>query len=377
MQVLRTDAQSPYRALVGVGGIGTGCFFALEGNQTLGRNESRPGELLQVRDYCKLHIIIHYVARLLGTGQADDGFRVLPVGLVGNDAAGRQIVKEMTEAGIDTGLVRNVDGKPTLFSVCFQYPDGSGGNITTSNSAAAALCEADVDAVEPVLISGGRRVIALAAPEVPLPVRRHFLQVATRAGNFRVASFVSAELREARESGMFDLLDLISLNESEASEVVGEPFAPDSVDSFLQGCQDFLGSCHPHLRMVVSAGANGAYALTGELWNYSRAPCVAVASTAGAGDALLGGVIAAIAAGVPLLRPQMSGRCLPGGWLDTALDVAVLLASYKCLSPHTIHPEADLARVIDFAQSLGLTFGPGLQQFFTDMTKTQTPVSRN
>ena len=104
---------------------------------------------------------------------------------------------------------------------------------------------------------------------------------------------------------------------------------------------------------------------------------MAVASTAGAGDALLGGVIAAIAAGVPLLRPQMSGRCLPGGWLDTALDVAVLLASYKCLSPHTIHPEADLARVIDFAQSLGLTFGPGLQQFFTDMTKTQTPVSRN
>lgn len=369
MQVLRIDSRSPYRTLVGVGGIGTGCFFALEGNQTLGRNESRPGQLLQVRDYCKLHIIAHYVARLLGAGQAEGAFRVLPVGLVGDDAAGRQVVKEMAEGGIDASLIRSVDGKPTLFSACFQYPDGSGGNITTSNSAAAALAEADVDAVAPLLTTGGKRVIALAAPEVPLQARRHLLQLATRAGNFRAASFVSAELREACESAMFDLLDLVSLNESEAGEVVGEPFAVDSADSFLHRCQEFLRSSHPNLRMVVSAGANGAYVLTSELWNYCPAPEVAIASTAGAGDALLGGLIAAIAAGVPLLKPRPSGHGVPGSPLETALDLGVLLASYKCLSPHTIHPTANLTTVIEFAQSLGLTFGPGLEQVFTDIDR--------
>lgn len=370
MLVLRIDSRSPYCALVGVGGIGSGCFFVLEDNQTLGRNESRPGKLLDVRDYCKLHIISHYVAKLLGATCRENGFRVLPVGLVGNDAAGLQVTKEMAEVGIDTSLVRAIDGKPTLFSICFQYPDGSGGNITTNNSAASRLCDADVDAVAKVLISGGDRVIALAAPEVPLQVRRHFLELATRAGNFRVASFVSAELREARESGMFDLLDLVSLNESEAAEVVGEPFTLDTADSFLQRCQNFLRSSYSNLRMVVSAGSKGAYGLTCELWNYCPAPSVAVASTAGAGDALLGGIIAAMAAGIPLLKPPVAGHSLASAQLETALELGVLLASYKCLSPHTIHEDASLTTLMDFAKSHDLTFGPGLQQF---VARTRRP----
>ena len=41
-------------------------FFALDGNHTLGREESRSGHFLDRRDYCKLHIVSHYVCRLLG-----------------------------------------------------------------------------------------------------------------------------------------------------------------------------------------------------------------------------------------------------------------------------------------------------------------------
>jgi len=65
-RTLEFNANSPFRQLVGVGGIGTGLFFELEGNHTLGRNESRPARFLSIRDYCKLHIISHYVAVLLG-----------------------------------------------------------------------------------------------------------------------------------------------------------------------------------------------------------------------------------------------------------------------------------------------------------------------
>lgn len=68
MRILKTDGGSSFRALLGVGGIGTGSFFALEGNHTLARNESRPGRLLDIRDYCKLHIVAHYIARFLGAG---------------------------------------------------------------------------------------------------------------------------------------------------------------------------------------------------------------------------------------------------------------------------------------------------------------------
>jgi ribokinase len=56
-----------YDIVVGTGGIGTGIFMALRGEHSLGREESRPAELLDRRDYCKLHIFSHYVQRLLGT----------------------------------------------------------------------------------------------------------------------------------------------------------------------------------------------------------------------------------------------------------------------------------------------------------------------
>src|SRR5215475_904359 len=108
MHILRIDERSPYRQLIGVGGIGSGSFFALEGNDTLGRNESRRGALLDVRDYCKLHIVTHYVAKLLG---AEFGrFPVFPVGKVGDDAAGASICREMKDVGINTRFVKIVGG---------------------------------------------------------------------------------------------------------------------------------------------------------------------------------------------------------------------------------------------------------------------------
>src|SRR4029450_5120153 len=51
-----------FSRVVGVGGIGFGICFELEGNHDLGRSESRPAKLTDARDYCKLHIIMHYLA---------------------------------------------------------------------------------------------------------------------------------------------------------------------------------------------------------------------------------------------------------------------------------------------------------------------------
>ena len=160
MRSLRIDEHSPYQQLVGVGGLGTGMLFALEGDHTLGRNESRAGRLLDVRDYCKLHIVIHYVAKLLGARCSGLPFHVVPVGNVGGDPAGKYVLEQMRDTGIDTSHVRAIPATPTLFSVCFQYPDGTGGNITTSNSAAGALCKSDIDNIAGLLRAGRRRVTA-------------------------------------------------------------------------------------------------------------------------------------------------------------------------------------------------------------------------
>ena len=54
-----------YDYVVGTGGIGSGILFRFSDNITLGRNESRLAELMDVRDFCKLHIILHYVITYL------------------------------------------------------------------------------------------------------------------------------------------------------------------------------------------------------------------------------------------------------------------------------------------------------------------------
>ena len=347
-----------YRRVVGIGGIGSGIFFALDGNRTLGRDESRLGRLLDIRDYCKLHIISHYVAKLLGATPGG-AFRVIPAGKVGDDGPGRQMIGEMAAAGMDTSRVEIVAGAPTLFSVCFQYPDGVGGNLTTSNSAAAQWSSADVDRLEGLF---AEPAVALAAPEVPLETRAHFVKMAGRHGAFRAASFAAAEVAAALELGMFANLELVSLNEGEAAVLAGREFDAADPESFLRACESRLAATYPNLRVAVTAGSLGAFAFCKGAWDFCPAPKVKVASTAGAGDALLAGLIAGVVAGLPFLRPDACLRRETGAVLASALDLGVLLASYTVTSPHTIHPQANRQTLLAFAAEMGLPLGQGIQR---------------
>jgi sugar/nucleoside kinase (ribokinase family) len=351
-------AEPAYDLLVGVGGIGTGMFFALEGDHTLGRNESRPGRLLDVRDYCKLHIIAHYFAMLAGAGKPGRP-RVLPVGFVGNDAAGRQLVDEMRQAGMDVSQVRRATDRPTLLSVCFQYPDGTGGNITTSNSAAGVLAPADVEAVGDELQRAGPRAIALAAPEVPLEARARLLELATQCGAFRAAAFASAELADAQRLEMFEHIDLLAINEDEAAAIAGEAFDAAKPQLMLDAMTRRLRERQPGMRIIVSAGAAGAFAIDGDQQEFCPSLKVEVASTAGAGDALLGGTLAGLCMGLGLTQQRPLRRTLAEAPLATALDLGVLLAALSVTSPHTIAPAAADA-LPTFAARHGLALAPPL-----------------
>jgi len=344
--------------LAGVGGIGTGMFFALEGDETLGRNESRPGRLLDVRDYCKLHIIAHYVSVLLGAEASGSPFRVLPIGKVGNDETGRRLAKEMADAGMDTNFIEAVRDRPTLLSVCFQYPDGSGGNITTSDGASSALSGADIDRAKSVFEANAGHWMALAVPEVPLEARRRLLEVATEYGAFRAAAFTSAEISAAREMGMFAMTDLVSLNEDEGQALTGREFDPAAPEAFLGECQAALARENGGMRIVLSAGRHGAYGFEGGRWEWTPAAQIEVKSTAGAGDALLGGVLAGLAAGWPLVSTGEPRKAITDRALSSALDYAVLLAAFKCTSPHTINFAADVDHLMTFAARLRVRIAP-------------------
>lgn len=339
-RTLPLGQDAPYRRLVGVGGIGSGIFFALEGDHALGRNESRAGRLLDVRDYCKLHIVAHYPAVLLGARPEGRPFHVLPLGMIGEDESGRRLLAEMGAAGMDGRLVQAVPGHPTLLSVCFQYPDGSGGNVTTSNSAAAQLAPADVERARPWL---DRQTIALALPEAPLAARLRLLALATEHGALRVASFATAELAEVGDSGLLAQVDLLALNEDEAAALAGAPFAPE--DAFLERCARAARAVQPALRLVVTAGACGAFACQGSGFKHVPALPLPVASTAGAGDALLGGALAGLATGLPF---------------HEAVQLGSLAAAFKLSSAHTIPPGLSTRALATLARERRVPLGDAL-----------------
>lgn len=307
-----------FKVVVGTGGIGTGRIFLLNGNHTLGREESRSGHFKDARDYCKQHIILHYISTLLA-----DGVGVYPVGCVGQDEYGSQLLKEMVQAGLKTDYVTVMADRATLFSFCFHYPDGTGGNLTTDNSASDAVDSAYVRRVEPLISRHGSAALVVAAPEVPLEARSELLMLGRAHGAFCAASFTSEEIGVAAALGMLELPDLIALNIDEARSVVERLPGPAPRGHVVEEAIQRLRGINPLVMVAITAGRSGSWCSVRDRLVHYPSIDVDVASTAGAGDAFFAGLLAGIAAG-----------CI----LEDAQQLATLVAAVSVTSVHTIHP---------------------------------------
>jgi sugar/nucleoside kinase (ribokinase family) len=171
---------------------------------------------------------------------------------------------------------------------------------------------------------------------------------------------VDAEIAAARDLGMFEMLDLLALNESEAESFTGCHFSLSASGDFVTQCRALTDKVHRRLKIVVTAGKRGALAFSEGQYNFCPAPEVTVASTAGSGDALLGGVLCGLALGVPFLRADAEPPGGNGGSIASAFDLGVLLGSYKVTSPHTIHPSACLDTLRTFAKEKGIELSADL-----------------
>jgi sugar/nucleoside kinase (ribokinase family) len=264
---------------------------------------------------------------------------------------------------MDIERVEIVKDRPTLFSVCFQYPNGEGGNLTTTQSAASELTAEEVTRASPRFAADGVRSMALAAPEVSLEARYRLLELATANQAFRAAALTSSEMVPALRQGFFSLVDLVSINEDEAGALTGRMFDPADPFPFLNACSDMLISCQPSMRIVISAGKHGAFAFSDGLWDHCPAAPATVVGTAGAGDALLGAILSGLAVGMPLICPGSPRKSITERSLGSALDFAVLLASFTITSPHTIHPYANLETLLQFAAEIGVTFSDAVSRY--------------
>ena len=107
-------------------------------------------------------------------------------------------------------------------------------------------------------------------------------------------------------------------------------------------------------RVVVTAGPRGAWGFENGRWAHCPALSVEVVSTAGAGDALLGGILTGLVVGLPFTRWEPRSPAAVEEPLQSALELGTLAAGYKVTSPHTIPPGMDLDALLAFGHRHGV-----------------------
>jgi sugar/nucleoside kinase (ribokinase family) len=152
------------------------------------------------------------------------------------------------------------------------------------------------------------------------------LALGTTHGFLRVASFTTAEILEL--GGKFRDVDLLALNLDEAAAIAALPARAADAEEVVAAALRRLRSGAPEPRLSVTAGPAGSWSWDGATLAHLPALTVSLASTAGAGDAFLAGLLVGLESGLGMAQMQQLGT---------------LVAGLAVTSPHTIHPELDLA----------------------------------
>lgn len=352
-----------YNHIVGTGGIGSGIFFSMKDNHTLGRNESRMASLLPYKDFCKQHITLHYLSVLLGAKTGN--FKTFPIGKVGNDGVGKELVDMMREVGMNTKYVSMCDDGNTLFSVCYQYPDHTGGNITAENSACSKVDATDISRFFDEEKLPAKKEIILAVPEVPLDTRVRLLEYGRQRRSFNIASVLSSEVEEFKSRGGFAMVDLLSINIDEAKSIAGIVEDCCGTESIIDTCIATLVNLNPSISILITDGPRGSYCYHHNYFEFTPVPKVEVRSTAGAGDAFLAGTITGLCCGLPLSKGS-SDRFFSEMPLSSAVELGTLLASLSVTSGDTIHQTANAELLYRFAIENRAGFSEDFQKIFRD-----------
>lgn len=337
-----------FTGVVGTGGIGSGRFFVLNGNHTLGREESRGGHFLEIRDYCKQHIILYYIKKLMGPE-----FSVIPIGKLGDDEQGHLLYDEMTSDGFIMKRIEKVPSAATLFSFCFFYPDGSGGNLTTDNSASSLVNSETIEKAESDIQLQGPGGIVMAAPEVPLEARIRLIELGKKYGAFRAASFTSGEIDYVLKSNIIKSIDLLSMNIDEAEAAAGIKSGKESAENIVSESVRRLNELNGSLKIAITSGKDGSWCWDGESLNNFPAARVNAVSTAGAGDAFLAGLLCGFSLGFDMFAAQ---------------QLATLIAGFSINSPHTINRDINRHSLNHFIGLSGLNVSLSIQNLLSEQS---------
>jgi ribokinase len=215
------------------------------------------------------------------------GAAVSMAGCVGDDDFGRQLVTGLRDEGVEAGAVRTVPGVPTGLAMI--SVDAAGENIiTVAPGANHEVGDADVAAAG----RAGGDVLVISA-EIPVPAIKAALALGS-ASILNLAPVPESPLDAA--AIVAGGVDWLVVNEGEAAAVLGRPVGGLAEAGQAAAALVRAGARHA----VVTAGAHGA-ALAGAAGTTDtiKAFKVEAVDTVGAGDAFVGALAVALAAGVP------------------------------------------------------------------------------
>ncbi|HEY9744026.1 MAG TPA: ribokinase [Coleofasciculaceae cyanobacterium] len=229
------------------------------------------------------------------------------VGRLGNDDFGRQLLADLQATGVHTDGIL-VDEATSSGVAVITVDDAGENNIIIIAGANGRVNQQDVERLSNLLAGCAALLLQL---EIPLPAVLAAAQAARQAGVKVILDPAPARTDIPRE--LYQLVDIITPNEIEASQLVG----------FSVNGQETAAKAAAELRqrgvgtVIVKLGAQGVFCATGvsaavggaETFFVPAFPVQAV-DTVAAGDAFNGGLAAALAEGHSLREAVVWGAAV-------------------------------------------------------------------
>ncbi len=212
------------------------------------------------------------------------GAAVAMLGCVGDDGLGGPLVEALEEKGVDTSLVKSVEGESTGAAFITVTPDGENA-ITVAPGANRRVHPEDVDGASEAI---GEARILIAQMEVSPNTVAQAVEAAA-AGETRALVNLAPPMELPGET--LGKLDPLVVNEHEAAFLLGRRV--EGVEGALSAAPDLL-SLGPR-SAIITLGADGAVYADGKNVEHVPAPAVEVMDTTGAGDAFVGALAVKLA----------------------------------------------------------------------------------
>lgn len=219
------------------------------------------------------------------------GADVAMVGRVGQDSFGDELLSSLISDGVSIDGVERDPVEPTGAALIL-VEDGGENMIAVARGAGRVVGDADVArATRPLQ----ERDVLLLQLEIPLTAVTGAARAAKAAG---ARVILNAAPAAPLEAGLVSQLEVLVVNELEAEALLGRPAADLAQAEEAARAAVAMGA----QSAVVTLGAAGAVLADRESIHRIKAQRVEAVDTTGAGDAFVGALAAALAAGAALVE---------------------------------------------------------------------------